>query len=172
MSKARAPDAKGESVMIRYRSSAARSAAAAVGVALLAFCIATRATAALGGTEATVQVDQTRMHATLRTTVTPRFTVHELESPAHTTVREYAAPSGIVFGVAWQGRAHPDLRQLLGPYFPQYADALAKRRTRRSPVTVTLPGLVVRVGGHMRAFTGKAWLPAELPAGVVPGDIR
>ena len=172
MSKVARAIAKGDNVMIRYRSSAARSAAAAASVALFTFGIAPHAVAALGGTDATVMADQSRMHATLRTTATPRFTVHELESPARTTVREYAAPSGTVFGVAWQGRAQPDLRQLLGPYFQQYADALAKRRARRSPVIVSLPGLVVRAGGHMRAFTGKAWLPAELPAGVVPGDLR
>ena len=158
--------------MIRYSLPAARSVAAAASVAWLAVGAVPCARAALGGTEASVKADQTRMHATLRTTATPRFIVHELESPSRMTVREYAAPSGVVFGVAWQGRAQPDLRQLLGPYFTQYVDALEERRTRRAPVTVTLPELVVRAGGHMRAFTGKAWLPAELPAGVVPGDIR
>lgn len=148
------------------------TAAIAAVCAAMAAAIASPSHAALGEHEASVAVDRAHMHATLSTTTTQHFTVHELASPSHATVREYAAPSGIVFAVAWQGRGQPDLRQLLGPYFPQYADALAKRRTRRSPVTVSLPGLVVQSGGHMRAFAGKAWLPAELPAGVLPGDIR
>jgi hypothetical protein len=158
------------------RAAEARAAAVLAAVvpslALLAAVIAPPALAALGGTEASVKADQRHLHATLSTAATSRYTVHELATPARSTVREYAAPSGVVFGVAWEGASYPDLRQLLGPYFQQYADALAKRRTRRSPVTVTLPGLVVQAGGHMRAFTGKAWLPRELPAGVVSGDIR
>lgn len=151
---------------------AAVRAIAVPGLALLAAAIAPAALAALGGTEASVKADQHHLQATLSTAATSRYTVHELATPARSTVREYAAPSGVVFGVAWEGASHPDLRQLLGPYFPQYVDALAKRRTRRSPVSVTLPGLVVQAGGHMRAFTGRAWLPSELPAGVVSGDIR
>lgn len=141
-------------------------------VAALAIAAAWPARAALGGTAASVVRDQGGMHATMRSMPGRGFTVHELVAPSRTAVREYAAPSGVVFAVAWEGPSQPDLRQLLGSYFPQYVDALARRRTRRAPVEVALPGLVVRAGGHMRAFSGKAWLPAELPSGVTPAEIR
>lgn len=158
--------------MIRYTLPATRPAAVACLFAIVTGTFAPHAFAALGGTQASVKDDQSQMQGTLRTTQGSRFTMHELEATSRTTVREYVAPSGVVFGVAWQGPSQPDLRQLLGPYFQQYVDALAQRRTRRAPVMVALPGLVVQAGGHMRAFAGRAWLPPELPSGVVPGDIQ
>jgi hypothetical protein len=78
----------------------------------------------------------------------------------------------MVFGVAWQGPSMPDLRQLLGVYFDQYVEAAAARRTRRAPVLVELPGLVVHSSGHMRAFSGKAYLPQGLPQGVTAEEIQ
>jgi hypothetical protein len=101
-----------------------------------------------------------------------RFTMHELRAASGTTVREYVSPAGVVFGVAWQGPSLPDLRQLLGVYFDQYVDAAAARRTRRAPVRVELPGLVVQSSGHMRAFVGKAYLPQGLPQGVAAEEIQ
>jgi len=78
----------------------------------------------------------------------------------------------MVFAVAWQGPSLPDLRQLLGAYFDQYAGATAARRARRAPVLVELPTLVVQSSGHMRAFAGKAYLPQGLPQGVVANEIQ
>ncbi|MGH8800877.1 MAG: DUF2844 domain-containing protein [Casimicrobiaceae bacterium] len=168
----RSHDINGNRDMIRYTLPAARPAAVACLFAIVTGAFALQAFAALGGTVASVKDDQRQMQGTLRTTQGPRFTVHELEAASRATVREYVAPSGVVFGIAWQGPSQPDLRQLLGPYYQQYIDALAQRRTRRAPVTVALPGLVVQAGGHMRAFVGKAWLPPEMPPGVVSGDIQ
>ena len=143
---------------------------AGLGLSLLA--VAPNAEAALGGTEATVRADQAQMSMTLRTMPAARFTVHELTAASGTTVREYVSPAGVVFGVAWQGPSLPDLRQLLGVHFDQYVDAAAARRTRRAPVRVELPGLVVQSSGHMRAFAGKAYLPQGLPQGVVANEIQ
>lgn len=141
-------------------------------LALAALAAATPAAAALGGTEATVSADQAQMSMTLRTMPGSRFTVHELTAASGTTVREYVAPTGLVFGVAWQGSSMPDLRQVLGTYFEQYVEAAAARRTRRAPVQVTLPGLVVESSGHMRSFTGRAYLPQSLPQGVAAEEVR
>ena len=143
---------------------------AGLGLSLLA--VAPNAEAALGGTEATVRADQAQMSMTLRTMPAARFTMHELTAASGTTVREYVSPAGVVFGVAWQGPSLPDLRQLLGVHFDQYVDAAAARRTRRAPVRVELPGLVVQSSGHMRAFAGKAYLPQGLPQGVVANEIQ
>jgi hypothetical protein len=136
-----------------------------------ALCAVPAADAALGETQATVQADQAQMKATLRILPNAKFSVHELVTQSGTTVREYVAPTGLVFGVVWQGPTMPDLEQLLGVYFTRYSDAAAAKRTRRSPVRVETPGLVVQSGGHMRAFTGKAYLPDSLPPGVLPEDL-
>ena len=139
--------------------------------ALIAFA-ALPVQASLGDNETSVEADRLAMGATRRTQLNPAFTSHELQMPAGTTVREYVSPAGIVFGVAWQGPSIPDLRQLLGSHFDEYIAAMETRRTRRSPVLVQLPGLVVQSSGRMRAFSGHAYLPAALPPGVAPEEIR
>src|ERR1039458_677209 len=80
---------------------------AGVGVAL-----PTQAT--LGGTVDTVQGDVLDMHATRRVAMHAGYVVHELTLASGTVVREFVGPSGVVFGVAWQGPIKPDLNQLLG----------------------------------------------------------
>jgi hypothetical protein len=147
-------------------------AARLAGIGLILLTPAFSARAALGGSEATVQADQVQIKATLGTLRSEKFTVHELQVPSGTTVREYVSPTGTVFGVAWEGPSMPDLRQLLGAYFDMYVAATAARRTRGSPVLIELPGLVVQSSGHMRAFAGKAYIPAGLPQGVAAEAIR
>lgn len=129
------------------------------------------ANAALGGVEATVQADQQQMGATERVLRPGPYTLHEMQTPTGTVVREYISPAGVVFGVAWQGPAMPDLRQLLGSYFDRYVDAVAQRKAR-GPAVIELPGLVVHSGGHMRAFVGRAYIPEALPQGVTADSIR
>ncbi|HEY1459218.1 MAG TPA: DUF2844 domain-containing protein [Casimicrobiaceae bacterium] len=128
--------------------------------------------ATLGGIEASVFADQSQISATLRTMPNARYTIHELRAPSGTVVREYVAPTGIVFAVAWQGPAMPDLRQVLGAHFDEYVAAVAASHNRRGPVSVQLPGLVVQSGGHMRGFIGKAYVPETLPPGVSLDDVR
>jgi len=159
-------------IMIRYIRRAGQLFASLAALGLTMLLAAPRAEAALGGTEATVRTDQMQMSMTLRTMPAARFTVHELRAASGTTVREYVSPTGVVFGVAWQGPSLPDLRQLLGVYFDQYVEAAAARRTRRAPVLVELPGLVVQSSGHMRAFAGRAYLPQGLPQGVAAEEIQ
>lgn len=128
--------------------------------------------AALGGVEASVFADQSQINATLRTMPSARYTTHELQAPSGTVVREYVAPTGIVFAVAWQGPSMPDLRQVLGSHFDDYVAAVTANRNVRGPVLVQLPGLVVQSGGHMRGFVGKAYVPEALPPGVSVEDLR
>ncbi|WP_250520786.1 DUF2844 domain-containing protein, partial [Caballeronia sp. NCTM1] len=51
---------------------------------------------------------------------------------------------------------------------------LAQRAARggRGQVSVQDSGLVVHSGGHMGAFSGSAYLPQSLPAGVSASDIQ
>jgi hypothetical protein len=146
-------------------------AVALAGIATLAMTVAQSAIAALGGDVATVVADQAHINGKLVVSQTQKYTVHEIQAPSGTVVREFASPAGTVFGVAWSGPTMPDLRQVLGPYFDQYVGAAAKR-TRRGPVLIEQPGLIVQSGGHMRAFVGKAYVPQAVPQGVAIDEIR
>ncbi len=82
---------------------------------------------------------------------------------------------GKVFAVGWQGQQAPDMKQLLGPYFPQFQQAVAeahRNHVGRHPLMVQLPGLTVQIGGHMRSLFGKAFVPEMLPASVRAEEIR
>jgi hypothetical protein len=140
-------------------------------VTLLSAMAALPVQAALGGSEATVEADRLQVAGTQRVLRSPAYTVHELQTPSGTVVREFVSPAGIVFGVAWQGPTMPDLRQVLGAYFDRYAEAATQRRAR-GPVTLAQPGLVVHSGGHARAFVGNAYIPEAVPQGVDTGAIR
>jgi hypothetical protein len=132
--------------------------------------------AALGEDASSVQADQARMQANLRTTQTPAYTVHEIQAPTGIIVREYVSPAtGKVFGVVWQGPWPPDMRQILGSYFTQYQQAAQTQATShagRRPLAIEQPGLVVHAGGHMRSFAGQAYIPEMLPQGISAGAIR
>lgn len=145
-------------------------------VLLAAACLSVAASpafAALGGDVATVQDDQAHINATRRVSQSNGYAVHELHSPSGSIVREFVSSSGKVFAIAWQAPSLPDLRQLLGPYFDEFQKAAAQsQRARRAPLFVEHSGLVVQVGGHMRSFTGRAYLPDQLPSGTRMEDIR
>lgn len=100
------------------------------------------------------------------TTATLPFVVQENTMPSGTVVRQYIA-NGTVFAVSWQGPSMPDLHRLLGDnYFTQYRQAAPASRSGRGHLRVQQTGLVVQSSGHMRAFSGKAYLPQLLPQGV------
>jgi len=141
-------------------------------VILLILALPTLAWAALGGDESSVQADQAQMGASVRITRAATHTVHELQAPGGLVVREYVSPSGTVFGIAWQGASKPDLKQLLGGHFEEVQQAVQRRGVRRGPVVINEPGVVFEMGGHMRAFAGRAYLPQLLPSGVQADALR
>jgi hypothetical protein len=103
------------------------------------------------------------------------YTVQQTTLANGTVVREYLSTGGTVFGVAWSGPQPPDLATLLGGYFPQYVAGVKANHAAglvRGPGAVEGSGLVVHAGGHMGAFSGQAWLPQALPAGVSASDIQ
>lgn len=127
------------------------------------------AAASLGGDVSSVHLDVAKMNATIQSSSSENFTVHELHSPAGVTVREYVSTGGTVFAVTWRGAFHPDLRQLLGTYHEQYLQAVQAQRAHRrgrGPLLIQRPGFVMRISGHMRAFQGAAYIPQMIPAGV------
>ncbi len=130
------------------------------------------AAATLGGDQSSVQDVQARTHATMHVTCAGRYTLHEMRLSTRTTVREYRGNAGKVFAVTWQGPWRPDLRLLLGAYYQQFVEAARAPRRGRGPAAIRLPGLVVELAGHQRAFYGRAYLPDALPTGLRPEDIR
>lgn len=115
------------------------------------------------------------MQGALRTTQGQAYTLHEIQAPTGTVVREYVSSSGKVFAVAWKGPWPPDMRQILANYFTQYqqaAQAKVNLHAGRSPLTISQPGFIVQSGGHMRSFSGRAYIPEMLPQGVSAEAIR
>jgi hypothetical protein len=133
--------------------------------------------AALGGSVTTVDADRVHIQgALMRIVQTGQFALHEIRSSSGTMIREYVNSSGTVFAVAWDGPWLPDLRQVLGDHFDRYQAAMQSRqraaRTGRGVLVIDEAGLVVQMSGHPRAFTGRAYLTALLPAGVQLESIR
>ncbi len=138
------------------------------------FVATERAHAILGESADSIKSDRTALSAVRHSTTTrDGYTVQEIVSPS-AVVREYISPSGIVFGIAWNGLVHPDLTQLLGSYAGEYQKAL--RQTSRKPgqrrLKVAADGIVVEKWGHMRDLRGRAYAPDLIPSEVSLDEIR
>lgn len=138
------------------------------------FCIiatSPSALAALGGDMNSVQADQAQMRAQRRVTQNAAYQLHELRAESGTVVREFVSPQGKVFGVAWQGPSVPDLKQVLGAYYDEFASNAPRRRVH-GPVSISTPEFVIQSGGHQRALTGRAYVPRMIPDGVKLEEIK
>ena len=129
------------------------------------------AAAALGEPETSVTSDVAELRGSIRTAERASYRVHEIRLPSGTLVREFTAPGGNVFAVSWRGPVVPILRQTLGRYFDSYAAAAKAHHSRHRQVQIHRSDLVVQVAGHMRAFSGVAYLPPVVPYGVHMGDL-
>ena len=144
------------------------------GLALTVLAAAQQAQATLGESADSVESDRNALSAVRdTTTIYPGYTVHEVRAET-TTVREYVSPSGVVFGIAWNGLTHPDLMSLLGSYFNEYQKAQGQipRQPGRRHVQVKTDGVVVEKYGHMRNMRGRAYVPALLPQGMSVDEIK
>ena len=143
-------------------------------IVLTVFAAAQQAQAALGESVDSIASDQKALSAVLRAAKTSTgYTVHEVRTET-ITVREYVSPSGIVFGIAWNGLTHPDLTPLLGSYSSEYQKAMshARRQPGRRHVQVKTDGVVVEKWGHMRNLQGRAYAPVLIPQGVSVDEIK
>ncbi len=132
------------------------------------------ARAALGGDAAGVSTDAAQLHGALNSASGRLFDIEEITADSGMRVREFLNQGGVVFAVSWSGPVMPDLQQLLGAHYAEYCAALAALNhpgLHRS-VRVASPNLVVESGGHLRAYAGRAYLPASIPAGVAAVDLR
>jgi Protein of unknown function (DUF2844) len=149
-----------------------RGCIAALGVVIVMFGASGAAHAVLGGKADSVAADQSQMKASRKVTSNARFQVHELQADSGNVVREFVSPDGNVFGVAWTGRSMPQYAQLLGSYTDRITKAAQSRRNHRAPLVIDEPGFVFSAFGHMRFYSGRAYVPSMLPAGVLPEEIR
>ena len=143
---------------------------------MLILTLPSSASAALGGTVASIDADRVHVQGSLTRMVRSNaYALHEIRSASGAMIREYVDVSGTVFAVAWEGPWPPDLRQVLGDHFDHYQSAmLARQRARkgRGSILIDEPGLVVQMSGHPRAFSGRAYLPALLPPGIQLEAVR
>ena len=98
---------------------------------LFACALPTTGWAALGDTTVSIASDMQSLEASGRIEARAAYTVHELKTPTGTLIREFVAPSGVVFAVSWRGPFKPSMALLLGRHFTDYA---------RAPRSPALPG--------------------------------
>lgn len=145
-----------------------------LGLSAAVFAMAQQVEATLGESVDSVETDRKAFSAVQSSATGHKgYTVKEIESDSN-LVREYVSPSGVVFGIAWNGLLHPDLSQLLGSYSGEYNNALRKtpRRQGQRRLRVKTNGVVVEKWGHMRNLQGRAYAPALVPEGVNIDEIK
>jgi hypothetical protein len=130
--------------------------------------------AALGGGLDSISSDLQALHANYRAkSVKDKYSVEIITADA-ITVREYVSPSGIVFGIAWNGYVHPDLTQLLGSYSGEFTSARQKaaRKFGSRRLHLATGNIIVEKWGHMRDLRGRAYVPSMIPTEVTSDEIK
>ena len=131
--------------------------------------------AALGESPASIDTDALALRGAVHSEARRGYAAYEVRAPGGTRLREYVNQSGIVFALSWSGPAPPDLHSWLSAYFADYARALATLAhpgLRRSLRIETAGGAIVEASGHLRAYRGSAYVPAQLPPGCAPALLR
>jgi Protein of unknown function (DUF2844) len=138
-------------------------------IAGLAPCVAS---ATLGDPEASVQTDVALLKGSIKVTAHASYRLHQIQLASGTLVREFVGSDGKVFAIAWKGPTIPNLRQTLGQYFDSYVTAAKAKHMGHDHLQIQQSDLVVQAAGHMRAFSGRAYLPQAVPSGVSVGDLH
>lgn len=141
-----------------------------IGIALLS----ATANAGLGEARDSVQRDHLALGgSTLTVTSRDAYDIHETTTADGARVRQYVSRAGTVFAVGWSGRTQLDLKTLLASHYDEYVVAARVPHGANHHVfTATTPGMVISVVKHPRGFTGTAYIPAAVPAGVSAGELR
>jgi|ERR1039457_885604 hypothetical protein len=132
------------------------------------------AQATLGESAESVASDRLTFSAARHTTQPYNgYTVQDFKTDGN-VVREYIAPSGVVFAIAWNGLSHPDLTVLLGTYLEEFQQALrnTSRQNGKRHAQVKSKRVIVEKWGHMRNLQGRAYIPDLIPPGVAINEIK
>jgi hypothetical protein len=100
------------------------------------------------------------------------YTIVQTYRKDDTFVNEYVNDAGLVFGVTWQAERVPNMKTLLGRYFPEFQIAIQTRGHHPGPLNLKTKNLIIESAGHMRAFHGRAYLPDLLPKYVTSADLQ
>lgn len=143
-------------------------------IVLLVLAAPTLTWAELGGNAASVQTDQVQMKAGAihSATTGAKFSMQQYQTSNGCTIKEFMTPSGTVFAVRWEGPLMPNLRQLLGQYFSDYVNAAKNHHGSHSHFSIQQSDLVMQSMGYMRAFSGIAYIPSLMPAGVTAAQLQ
>ncbi|MGI9133611.1 MAG: DUF2844 domain-containing protein [Rhodoferax sp.] len=131
--------------------------------------------AGLGEPESRLQADAMQMAARRHLQVRPSYTVHRFEMPDGSQMQEYVSQAGLVFAVRWHTAYKPKLAVLLGGAYPEF---IAASRSAAAATGVRRQflhrgaDLVIRSHGHLHLFTGIAYRPSLLPAGITAAQIE
>ena len=130
--------------------------------------------ATLGGDAASIMTDAAQLHGMMQPSTGASLGMVSIAADNGITVHEFVDSSGLVYAVNWSGPAVPDLKGLLGEYFAAYTRLLSAlpNAGRQRAIQVATADLVVRSGGHLRAYHGLAYLPPRVPAGVALETLR
>jgi hypothetical protein len=117
-------------------------------------------------------IKKTDKSGSLNTQTFPQFAVHERVDLDGSKTREYTNNNNIVFAVAWEGRRHPELTEILGSHYPTFHLLVDKVGRQRKPVFIESGTLRVLIGGHQRDFRGQAILSHLKPESVKVEELR
>lgn len=142
--------------------------------AIAAAGISAPALAALGGDASSVELDRASLRGTVRVAAGTEYTVRQIGTASGLTVDEYLSADGKVFALSWRGPGIPDLQQVLGSYYAQFAQARAALgpHYEHHHLVVRTSALVVQSRGRTRDFFGRAWAPALLPQSFSLNDLK
>lgn len=100
------------------------------------------------------------------------YSVYESHDADGITVREYVLPGNVVFAVSWQGPVRPDMKALLGSYFPNFV-AAGEERLRSTGTLIQRNGeLQIESAGRPGHFFGTAYLPHLMPADLRANNLQ
>ncbi|SRR5579864_7320965 len=128
--------------------------------------------AALGQSRESIKEDTARLNGKVMVTEMRGYAVHQITRDDGAVLREFVSPHGQVFGITWEGRTMPNLKDLLGPSAQAFQQATETTHPRRGPISLHLDNLVVETGGHMRDFHVRAYRLDMMPEGVTEDAVR
>lgn len=100
------------------------------------------------------------------------YSVHETHTADGVAVREYVLPDNIVFAVTWQGPVRPDMKVLLGSYFPNFANPASSSPQGSGALIQYDDDFRMESFGRAGHFSGRAYLPRLMPANVNADDLQ
>jgi hypothetical protein len=138
----------------------------AASVVCVGLCAGRTASATLGGDVASIAVNHERLGGERHVLKLATGERHELQLPSGIRVHQYVSSAGAVYAIAWSGPRMPDLRELLGIYFPRMAQASRVPTGGHTLMVKKGDDLVVQSTGHRGTFVGRAWVPSLVPPGI------